>query len=345
MKIKLRRLTSLATTGALAVFVLSLGSVAVAKKPAPPVPPPSYPQARAWHAFTGNGSTVEEASRLYLLGGSNEISLSDFWYYRADLQAWTLAPSGRSAPGPRAHAGLSCGAGQCVTSNGFNIGLLKETWRYSEANASWSKLNCNKNLCPSARMMPVMAYDPARSYHLLFGGLGPSKTNLNDTFTFAGGKWTQHQPSTSPAARRSPAAAFVPADVNEIVLFGGQFQSTSVYCDMWSWNGTRWQEITATNGGPCLHSHSMAWDGNSLIVAGGYVDTVDTSNAKAWRFYFDTNTSGHWVELDDTSGCYAAVPAGAVMAYDRPGRNKVFFGGVHNGANGSVFHDETIVCD
>jgi len=190
-----------------------------------------------------------------------------------------------------------------------------------------------------------MAYDPARSYHLLFGGIGPQHTNLNDTYTFAGGRWTQHQPSISPDARRSSTMAFVPANINEIVLFGGQHEFDSIYCDLWSWNGTRWQTITASNEGPCLHSHSMVWDGNSLLVTGGYVDTQDTSNAKAWRFYFDSATNGHWVQLADTSGCYASVPAGAVMAYDPASRKKVSFGGLHNGANGVVFNDETIICD
>jgi hypothetical protein len=325
----------------LLVFLILVGSgmwasVAVAEPPA-----------RAWHAFAGNGSTVANSSRLYLFGGSgsNWQALSDFWYYRVDTLTWTVAPTGSSKPGARAHAGFSCGAGQCVTSGGNNgVALVKETWTYTEATGTWFKMNCKRFLCPSARQMSTMAYDPSRSYHVLFGGKS-SAASLRDTFTFTAGRWTARTPAAKPSARDRAAATFVAGIVNKIVLFGGQVNGASPRCDMWAWTGSTWQAISASNQGPCLHSHDMAWDGNRLIVTGGYVDTSDTPSHDVWHFDFSTASSGKWTKGLDSEGCYADVHPGARMAYDIPSRQKVFFGGEKNGPNGVIRYADTMRCD
>ena len=206
-------------------------------------PPPTAPPARCWHALTDNGSENTATSKLFMLGGdgADAKTLADFWYYTVESEEWVLAPTGKSKPGKRKHAGLSCGAGECVTANGSNgISLIEETWIYAEVPGTWSKINCRKELCPSARMMVTMAYDPGRFYHLLFGGLG-RQGNLDDTYSFAGGAWMREEPADQPAARRSAAMAYVSSPVNGIVLHGGQEENVSTLCDIWTWNGDNWQ--------------------------------------------------------------------------------------------------------
>ena len=172
------RFTTWALASCLTLGLTGWASDAMAGKgkPAPPPPPPPpapiEPPARAWHAFAGNGGITSSASRLYLIGGagSDGQALGDFWYYRRDTATWTVAPAGSSKPGKRQWVGFSCGAGQCVTSNGNNgVGLLKETWTYTEATGNWSQVNCKRVLCPSARHMATMAYAEGLG-HLLFGG-------------------------------------------------------------------------------------------------------------------------------------------------------------------------------
>jgi hypothetical protein len=326
-------------------------------KPPPPPPPPSSsePAARAWHAFSGNGSTVADASRLYLFAGSGsdwQPVPGDLWYYRVDSADWILAPTGTTQPGRRQHVGFSCGAGQCVSSNGNNgVGLLKETWIYTEGASSWSQINCKRNLCPSARLMPTMAYDPARSYHLLFGGAASLDVSLNDTYTFKGGRWTARNPLHKPGARHWAATAFAKAPVNKVVLFGGLDGPTSVHCDMYAWTDTDWQQVAMTNTGPCLYAHSMAWDeaGKRLIVTGGYLaDRTDTPNPDVWYFKFNTDGgSGTWSKEPAGSAlatCAASAKPGARMTYDVPSGDKVFFGGEENINNVAVRYDTTVVC-
>lgn len=332
-----------------------LASAARPDRPPPP-PPPTEPPARAWHGFAGNGSAAPDASRLYLFGGSGSdwLALSDLWYYRVADARWTLAPTGRVKPGPRQHMGFSCGAGRCVAANGAYFSTVKETWIYTEASGTWAQADCKRYTCPSARQMPTMAYDGARVYHLLFGGLS-NATNLGDTYTFSNttSRWTLQSPPDSPSARRSAAAAFVGEPVNRVVLLGGQIQRAAVLCDMWSWTGSTWEEVEQINwnDGPCLHSHSMAWDGAQLVVTGGYVDYSDTPNDAVWTFSFtEDGTAGAWSYKSDlypNTKCTGAgvIHPGARMAYDRPSGKKVFFGGEENIKGGAVRYDDLTVCE
>ena len=338
---------------ALLIVLLGIPGIGLAKgKPGPPPqPPPAEPPARFWHAFTGNGGSAGGTSKLFLLGGDGDDSVdyetfADFWYYAVDSRQWVLAPTGTTKPGGRAHAGLSCGAGECVTSNGRRIGLLKETWVYRERSGSWSQINCRRQLCPSARMSVAMAYDPDRFYHLLFGGLD-GNDSLGDTWSFAGGNWTREQPVSSPPARWWAAMTYVGSPVNGISLFGGLEGSVGLLDDMWVWDGNGWQPVVVSGGlsPPSLFGHSMDWDGDRLLVTGGYVDLNETPNNAAWSFTFDNARSGRWSRDPDRSGCYASVQPGAKMAYDRSQRLKVFFGGVENGPNGAIAYDDTVICE
>ena len=337
--------------GAALALVVVMPAAGLAKgKPSPPSdPPPAEPPARYWHAFTGNGSSDIRSSRLFMLGGdgTDYQTLADFWYYAVASRQWVLAPTGRSKPGKRNHAGLSCGAGECVTSNGSSgASNLKETWVYAEIPGIWSKINCRKQLCPSARKMVPMAYDPDRFYHLLFGGVNGS-AGLDDTWTFAGGAWTREQPVSSPPARWSAAMTYVGPPVNGIVLFGGLEGYVHMFDDMWVWDGIDWQPVIASGGlsPPYLFGHSIAWDVDRLLVTGGYADINETPNKTVWSFHFDGARSGRWSQEPDTYGCYASVKPGAMMSYDRSQKLKVFFGGIENGPDGIIAYDETVICE
>jgi hypothetical protein len=199
--------------------------------------------------------------------------------------------------------------------------------------------------------MSTMAYDPNRGYHVLFGGVGGSNATLSDTFTFNGLVWTTRAPTTVPPARRSASATFVPShssygtsiSMDRVVLFGGQKQGMYTLCDMYSWSGSNWEKITATNAGPCLHSATMVWDTRSaanprLMVANGYVDVNDTQNTDVWYFTFSSATSGSWA-LASPPPC--SPRRDAMGAFDLPSKKLVFFGGGDAAANS--FND-TLVC-
>ena len=347
------------------------------RKPSPPPdepPPPeepappstAEPPARYWHAFSANEPAGVE-SRLYVFGGQggptgSPAMLGDFWHYRVDAGTWTPTPTGRSKPGKRDGVGLSCGAGQCVLANGRGAGMLKETWIYTEATASWSQINCTRYLCPSARGFPAAAYDPVRKQHVLFGG-APSNDifYFDDTYTFAAGKWAARDVLIRPPSRATAAASFVGGPVDMIVMFGGAYYkgpdpvSGNYYwdarCDLWAWDGSKWLAIVMKNQGPCLAFPAMTWDpvAGELVVASG--ETLENGwerpNRDVWYFKFDTRTSGTWTKDGGSAffSCASNASPLALMAYGAVGRKKVFFGGGENTAFGVASYANTTVCD
>jgi hypothetical protein len=322
--------------------------------------PPTYPANRAWHAFTSNGVADVPGSRLYMYGGSGSDAKAvpaDLWFYRAYYHQWTLvSPSTTTRPGGRQWNGLSCGAGACVMEAGSTgFGLVDETWLFSEATNAWTQARCGKTSpCPTARQMVTMAFDPERGNHLLFGGRGSQSPGLNDTWTFDAAtlKWTLRAPALKPAERNRAAAAHVPGI--GVVMHGGQdYYGRAPLCDLFVWNGTNWRTIQfdTNQPHPCLHTHSMSWDGQSLVVTGGYVDTSDTPSQALWRFAFAPGgQSGTWSQTalpgtcEAFSGTDVLIHPGAKMAYDIPTATRVWFGGEANIDGAAVRYGNTVEC-
>lgn len=320
-------------------------------------PPPTYPEERAWHSFTSNGGVTTSTSRLYMYGGHNSAWITvrpDLWYYRAVIDSWTLVtPASTSNPGPRAHNGLSCGAGACLMAFGSNnVSLVAEPWVYSESANTWTPVVCRRTApCPSARQMVTMAFDPDHGYHLLFGGFYSMLGNYNDTYTFdvATLKWTLRSPGVKPSERNRAAARHVPGV--GVVMHGGQ-DLRGVLCDMYAWDGANWNPIRfdTSQPHPCLHSHDFAWDGSGLVAVGGYTDTNDTQSATNWRFTFAPDgRSGTWSTVS-AGTCVAVLGTdsvrypGARMAYDASTGTRVHFGGEVNTDAGVVRFDNTVEC-
>jgi hypothetical protein len=329
----------------------------VKQKPNDPLPLPTYPAARAWHAFTSNGGSTVSTSRLYMYGGAGsdwQPVPADLWYYGAHADTWTLVtPATTTRPGRMQWNGLSCGPAACVVAGGSNIGLLGDTWVYSEVSNAWTLVTCSRRApCPAPRQMVTMAFDSSHGYHVLFGGRG-SSNGLNDTHTFDAAtlKWTARSPAYKPAERNRAAVAHVPGV--GVVMHGGQdYYGRAALCDVFAWDGSNWirVEYDVLQPHPCLHSHSMAWDGQGLLVSGGYVDTSDTASLTHWRFAFAANgRSGTWSKVSAGTchpvlGTDIELHPGGRMAYDLPTSTRVYFGGEANAEAGVVRFDNTVEC-
>jgi hypothetical protein len=319
---------------------------------------PTYPADRAWHTFTSNREPGATTSHLYLFGGAGDSWTTvapDLWSYSAYANGWTLVrPSTKSQPGGRQWHSFSCGNGACVLSSGSNgVGLVAETWVYSEATDGWTQATCSRRTpCPSSRQMAAMTYDAARGVHVMFGGRA-STTGLNDTWTFDAAtlQWRLWSPAFKPAERNR--AAFVDVPGVGLVLHGGQgAYGSSARCDMHAWNGSVWRAIAfdASQPHPCLHTHSGARDGATIVFGGGYVDTRDTPNPTHWRFTFAADgLSGTWSTMSAgtcqaIAGSDAQIHPGAVMAYDAATSTRVYFGGERNTPNGVERYGNTVEC-
>jgi len=342
----------------------------VKARPTGPSATPTYPPARHYQGFTSNGGGTTATSRLYMFGGTpgGGMGMNDLWSYSnagSTGAAWTSIPGGTSSPGPRRSLGWSCGGGQCVAANGTSgTSTLKETWVFLESTQTWTQVACNNRrvVCPSARMGPAMAYDPAHAVHVLFGGDGWT-TLLDDTFLFDASTrtWKQVTGGATPSPRTSAAATYVPG--LGIVMSGGWGNPCCVTTlnDMHVWDGSAWAPIASVVLGdpqrnvPTLANHSVAWDAsrNALIVSGGFLTSWHTPNPETW-YVAISKSNGTWQAtwtLASGIGCQSVagspqdpvVHQGAQMAFDAVARVQVWFGG-EDPDDASLAYGNTVEC-
>jgi hypothetical protein len=177
-------------------------------------------------ARNGYMMAYDPATRqLVLFGGveGSQLSDSDTWVWTGTT--WTqmhpaTSPSGRAC-GMMAYdlatKQLLLFGGD--SANPVNRQLDNDTWVWT--GTTWTQLSPATS--PSARFGGVMAYDPATSQLILFGGGGSlaGAQPLNDTWAWTGTTWSQLSPTTSPSARSDAKFAY-DAATGQLLLFTGK---------------------------------------------------------------------------------------------------------------------------
>ena len=236
----------------------------------------------------------ESTGQMVLFGGSVPIegalgqSLDDTWVW--DGVDWTeLSPA--SSPSARAFAGFAYdpGSRQMVLfggDSGTSTGeYLADTWSWD--GADWTPSAASG---PHGRILPAMATNVSTSTVMMFGGstivdAHGLADDLNDTWEWSNGVWTQHAPATSPPARQGGNLGFSPVDEG-MVLFAGDHMGDSpvTFNDTWLWDGVDWEELhpTTSPGQPCCTT-GMAVDSSrgQLVFYGA--ETGDVENRKVWE--------------------------------------------------------------
>ena len=159
-----------------------------------------------------------------------------------------------------------------------------------------------------------MAYDAAQQQVVLFGGSGPGRTTLGDTWVWDGSGWTRAD-TTGPTARGSHQMVF-DQQQQRVVLFGGY--DGTVQNDAWTWDGNRWQAWPMDEAPPRLH-HSLSYlsNANQLAVFGGFGEAGREPSTWLWD-------GSRWAQQEG-----AAPPARAEHdAVVMPDVGLVVFGGV-----------------
>jgi hypothetical protein len=198
-----------------------------------------------------------------------------------------------------------------------------------------------------------MAYDPAESSVVLFGGAtnstaavdvcGPadeyanlSAVSLGDTRTYAHGSWTNltSRLTVSPPARSDAVMAYDPA-LGAILLFGGIHEQGACPDHTWTWlNDTwefvddHWSELFPSRSPSVRMDSAMAWDASDgcLVLFGGYRPAAGgrlAPSSDTWTF-----SNGSWVNRTASAGPSPAPRALASMASDGQNGAVVLFGGL-----------------
>jgi Kelch motif len=197
-------------------------------------------------------------------------------------------------------------------------GVFSTTWTW--AGGCWTEQHPATS--PPGRQGAVMAWDPATSQLLLFGGARDASHPrfFNDTWTWTGTTWTQLHPATSPPARHQASMVY-DAAMGEILLFGGS-GAQGYFGDSWAWNGTTWTQLAPATSPSPRDTAALAYDPatQSAILYGGF-NTTSGRLSDTWSWNGTT-----WTQLHPATSPGKDSPAWQA-AYDGASDQFVVYGG------------------
>jgi len=141
---------------------------------------------------------------------------------------------------------------------------------------------------PLVRWNRSYTFDEARAEVVAFGGQDlASQLEVDETWTFDGTTWTQHQPANTPPARQQAAMAYDAAR-QRTVLWSGM-QGNLLRQDLWEWDGTNWVAPSLTTLPPRRTWRAMTYDRRHARIvlydgvgAGGLVGDVWHYDGQQW---------------------------------------------------------------
>jgi hypothetical protein len=189
-----------------------------------------------------------------------------------------------------------------------------------------------------------MAWDPAAGYVVLFGGTnlsnpdteGSGVPNLDDTWAFSNGSWTQLFPAESPPATSFGAMAYDP-NASAVILFGGEVpepDGATPVNTTWEFDDGTWTNVTAPVAPAPRLSPSLAEDPSrgGLVLFGGLeyfpygtpsgTGLTEVPESDTWSF-----SAGAWINITESVGPGPPARYLASMAYDPAESAEVLFGG------------------
>jgi hypothetical protein len=160
---------------------------------------------------------------------------------------------------------------------GASLGIGGSPAAAAPPTGAWTQLSPATS--PPALQDAAMAYDPATSQLVLFGGDVVGVGLDNDTWIWNGATWTELSPATSPPARAYASMAYDPA-TSQLVLFGGNVSGVGLENDTWNWNGATWTELSPATSPPAREDATMAYDvaTSQLLLFGGAGNFVIANN-------------------------------------------------------------------
>jgi len=212
-----------------------------------------------------------------------------------------------------------------------NSADLNDTWEFD--GRGWTKLAPVHR--PPPRQSHHLAWDPGTRTVVLFGGqsrVPGSEGILDDTWTWVGGDWAQHQGSLHPASG-FPTMAFDPTTAKLTLVLLGSGPTGGVVHSLvrWLWDGAAWQEGPVERGPTPLNPELVNDRADRVLLlsddttgaaspgpslpgpsAGccGPADPAGTRSLQTWTY------NGHeWMEQHPSTG-----PGGPIVSNGDTGR-------------------------
>jgi Galactose oxidase, central domain len=227
-------------------------------------------------------------------------------------------PGPPTAVSPAAESPQASGGAQLAAAEQSLEASTSSSGPLTTTSPTWTEA---ATVVPEARVGASMVYDVKDKYVLLFGGYGPKYPGsvLADTWSYAGGIWTELSPATSPPARQLASMAYDAKD-GYVVLYGG-LGSSKVLSDTWKFAGGKWTKLSPTTNPGARDAASMAYDAkDGYVVLFGGTGASGLEPSLTWKF-----VGGQWTSMSTNP-----APGGrayASMDYDAHDGYVLLFGG------------------
>ena len=279
-------------------------------------------------------------SQVILFGGYSSTTLSDTWAYDGATATWTQeTPATSPAARYAGNMAYDAASSQVILFGGYNGSVkFNDTWAFSPSSDTWTQVadsgdaGCTSTCTasPPGRTLGGMAYDPATTEILLFGGFSSSLA-LNDTWGYnaSTSTWTQYSlPAgctntcvNSPPPTNEPGMAFDGA-ISAGVLFAG-IVSSAPSNGTWIFNYAQTSSVTVAPAAGTLAfvsvPSSVAFSGltlsgvNQTSTASLPLDIGDaTGSGNGWNVTLSattfTNAAGDTLAYSDFSVLSTSPP-------------------------------------
>jgi PKD repeat protein len=269
---------------------------------------PTSPSARY------GASLVYDVNDSYaLLFGGNSLGCTTLVgnYSGADFcnDTWTFTPSGgwiqiypNLSPPARTEFAMADDpndgyvvlfGGECSCGGYYYYTQVHDTWTFR--GGQWTNWTSRTTKSPPSIVVTSATYDAAAGEVVMFGGANGCRST-GQTWTFAGGNWTQDSLGSQPPGDNYGSIAYDPA-LRATVLFGGETFLGSrctytIYNETWTFANGTWTDATSTTIGapPQDYLTAMTYD----EAAGAIVYVGDIGSYYGYYGYGATPAAWTW---------------------------------------------------
>lgn len=192
---------------------------------------------------------------------------------------------------------------------------VSETWAFD--GTKWRQL---ASAGPPARSHAAMAFDFNSGRIVLFGGTGPTGTDLDDTWSWDGTSWHQDSPSSRPPAR--PDAALVEEPRGSGLLLAGGSAASGAMGDTWEYDRGQWTQLHPASMPPAGRYHG------AVDVPHDQPVLVGTSSGTWQQWAWGADRSWHALASLVTPPDLASVVATSAFLAGLDGSGNVWVGQV-----------------
>ncbi|MBI4711967.1 MAG: hypothetical protein HY762_01470 [Planctomycetes bacterium] len=246
-----------------------------------------------------NHSMVWDGANVIMFGGWSGSNRNDLWWYNPTDNTWTqkIANGDPSSPTARYFASMVWDSNRVILFGGYDAtNKMNDLWWYDPTGNTWTQKIANGDInSPSQRYDGhSMAWDGTEA--IMFGGKASDGNPLNDLWWYdpTGNTWAEKitQNGTGlPTLLRS--AHSMVWDGTKGIMFGGYYNSTTYYNDLWWYEpiSNTWtqKKTNGDAGSPAKRaSFPMVWNGTEAIMFGG--GETGTRSNELWWYTPSNNT-------------------------------------------------------